>query len=310
MTAQAQVAPSALTPFQFEDIEVRTIERDGLIWFVASDIAKALEYPQAKDMTRILDDDEKGRHIVPTLSGETEMVIINESGLYHSLIKSRKPKAQPFRRWVTSEVLPAIRKTGRYESGNAAQLPPPEPEKPTLKNSTLTATFEDGQRSIEIQFSPEAWLNASASGEAFGVSVQEWLKLDSTKERIAALRRVRFMGYDHLVFVKRGVVWLHRLIAHHFAHACHADFGAWYHLQVERLINALPPGRKLNVFDNVQMLVSYNLFTGQTVGISLPDGARMNSDEGFIDRLMKDNPKRLMQLIGDYVEKGPSGVRI
>ena len=97
---------------------VRTVERDNLIWFVASDIASALNYESAKDMTRSLDDDERGRHIVPTPSGDQEMIVINESGLYHALIKSRKPEAVPFRKWVTGEDLPTIRKTGGLYSLN------------------------------------------------------------------------------------------------------------------------------------------------------------------------------------------------
>jgi prophage antirepressor-like protein len=99
----------------FKQTAVRTVERDNIIWFVASDIAKALDFRDAEKMTRILDDDERGTHIVGTPSGDQEMIIINESGLYHALIKSRKPEAVPFRKWVTGEVLPTIRKTGSYE---------------------------------------------------------------------------------------------------------------------------------------------------------------------------------------------------
>lgn len=102
--------------FTFRTTEVRTVVRDGEVWFVASDVAKALAYRIADDMTRMLDDDEKGTQIVRTPGGDQQMQVINESGLYHAVLKSRKPEAKPFRKWVTSEVLPAIRKTGRYES--------------------------------------------------------------------------------------------------------------------------------------------------------------------------------------------------
>ncbi len=85
----------------FKQTAVRTVERDNLIWFVASDISKALNYRNADDMTRILDDDERGTHNMRTPSGDQEMIVINESGLYHALIKSRKPEAVPFRKWVT-----------------------------------------------------------------------------------------------------------------------------------------------------------------------------------------------------------------
>lgn len=105
-----------LSVFNFRSTEVRTIVIDDNVWFVASDIAKALNYAEAKDMTRVIDEDEQGRHIVPTPSGDQEMIVINESGMYHAVLKSRKPEAKPFRKWVTSEVLPAIRKTGSYSA--------------------------------------------------------------------------------------------------------------------------------------------------------------------------------------------------
>ena len=101
--------------FDFEENPVRLIEMDGEPWFVAADVARVLEYRDAFNATRILDDDEKGTQIVSTPSGEQETTVINESGLYHLVIVSRKPEAKKFRKWVTSEVLPSIRKTGRYE---------------------------------------------------------------------------------------------------------------------------------------------------------------------------------------------------
>lgn len=112
--AQSVQGASAPTVFQFRSTEVRTLVLDGEGWFVASDVAKALGYRDARHMTRYLDDDEKGLRIVETLGGLQELSIINESGLYHAVLKSRKPEARPFRKWVTSEVLPAIRKTGQY----------------------------------------------------------------------------------------------------------------------------------------------------------------------------------------------------
>ncbi|MDR0672885.1 MAG: ORF6C domain-containing protein [Zoogloeaceae bacterium] len=123
MTHAQSLGASAPAIFNFDSHAVRIVTRDDQPWFVASDIADALEYLSAKDIARILDDDERGRHIVPTPSGEQEMTIISESGLYHAILKSRKPKARPFRKWVTGEVLPAIRKTGRYESPTIEKTP-------------------------------------------------------------------------------------------------------------------------------------------------------------------------------------------
>lgn len=94
--------------------EIRIILIDNEPWFVAVDIAKALNFRNAPDMTRMLDDDEKDTQIVRTLGGNQELTVISESGLYHAVLASRKPEAKVFRKWVTSEVLPTIRKTGSY----------------------------------------------------------------------------------------------------------------------------------------------------------------------------------------------------
>jgi len=110
-----------LLPFQFEALQVRVIDREGEAWFVASDVATALEYSEPSAMTRHLDDDEKGLSIVQTPGGNQDAIVINESGLYSAVLRSRKPEAKRFKRWVTHVVLPSIRKTGGY------QLPATEP---------------------------------------------------------------------------------------------------------------------------------------------------------------------------------------
>jgi prophage antirepressor-like protein len=110
--AQGATAPAIFT---FNHSAVRVIAIDGEPWFVAGDIAETLGYRDAANMIRLLDDDEKGTQIVSTLGGEQEVSIVSESGMYACVLKSRKPEAKPFRKCVTAEVLPAIRKTGRYE---------------------------------------------------------------------------------------------------------------------------------------------------------------------------------------------------
>lgn len=95
--------------------EVRTVNIDGEPWFVGKDIALALGYINTKDaLSRHVDADDKGGSRITTPSGEQEMTIINESGLYSLVLSSKLPTAKKFKRWVTSEVLPAIRKTGGY----------------------------------------------------------------------------------------------------------------------------------------------------------------------------------------------------
>ncbi|WP_312906957.1 phage antirepressor [Tissierella praeacuta] len=94
--------------------KIRVLEIDGEPWFIAIDIAKVLDYRTAYDMTRILDEDEKGTQIVRTPGGNQNVIVIDESGLYSSILRSRKPEAKQFKKWVTSEVLPSIRKYGAY----------------------------------------------------------------------------------------------------------------------------------------------------------------------------------------------------
>jgi prophage antirepressor-like protein len=113
-----------IIPFNFNANEVRAILINSEPWFVASEIAKALGYRDAHDMTRMLDEDERGTHNVRIGKSnqyaqsfdtqDKEVTIINESGLYSCILKSRKPEAKQFKKWVTSEVLPSIRKTGSY----------------------------------------------------------------------------------------------------------------------------------------------------------------------------------------------------
>ena len=107
--------------FNFDGLPVRSLRIKGEPWFVAADLASVLEYRNAPDMTRSLDDDEKGTQIVRTPGGDQEMTIISESGLYAAILKSRKPEARQFRRWVTGEVLPSIRKTGGYKMDDHAR---------------------------------------------------------------------------------------------------------------------------------------------------------------------------------------------
>ena len=88
---------------------------NGEPWFVAKDVCDALTIGNNRDAVSRLDDDEKATSVLPTQFGDKEMWIVNESGLYSLIFQSRKPEARKFRKWVTSEVLPSIRKTGRYE---------------------------------------------------------------------------------------------------------------------------------------------------------------------------------------------------
>lgn len=114
-----------LIPFDFEGQRVRVVtDAQGEPWFVAADVLSTLALDR-KALER-LDADEKGVSSIHTPGGEQEMTIVNEPGLYSLVLGSRKPEAKRFKRWVTHEVLPSIRKTGAYALPNTvAALPAP-----------------------------------------------------------------------------------------------------------------------------------------------------------------------------------------
>lgn len=103
--------------FEYQSNKVRTVDMDGAPWFVLKDVCEVLGLGNSRMVSDRLDEDEKGVSKIDTLGGVQNVTIINESGLYNVILRSDKPEAKPFRKWVTSEVLPSIRKTGGYIAG-------------------------------------------------------------------------------------------------------------------------------------------------------------------------------------------------
>lgn len=104
-----------LQVFNYNGNEVRTIQKDGEPWWVLKDVCEVLDISQAVRVAERLDEDEVSQtHITDSLGRQQSTYIINESGLYNVILRSDKPEAKPFRKWVTSEVLPSIRKHGAY----------------------------------------------------------------------------------------------------------------------------------------------------------------------------------------------------
>lgn len=154
---------SNISVFNFNQNEVRTIVKDdGEIWFVASDVCKALEISNTSDALRRLDEDEATLVLIEgrTPTGgiiETPINAVNESGLYSLVLGSRKPEAKQFKKWVTSDVLPSIRKNGGYIAGQEND----DPELILAKalqvanNVILRKTQELQQAQIERDFAIE-----------------------------------------------------------------------------------------------------------------------------------------------------------
>ena len=102
------------TEFRFDDSSVRTVVKDGEPWFVAKDVCEILDLEDPSMTVSRLDEDQRGKANVCTPGGQQQMLTVSESGLYSLIFTSRKPEAKRFRKWIASEVLPEIRKTGGY----------------------------------------------------------------------------------------------------------------------------------------------------------------------------------------------------
>jgi prophage antirepressor-like protein len=105
----------SVVPYLYKGVQVRLVEEGKEVWLCANDVCNAVGLGNVSMAVGPLDADEKGIKKFDTLGGPQEMLAVNESGLYTLLIRSNKAEAKPFRRWVTHEVLPSIRKTGRFE---------------------------------------------------------------------------------------------------------------------------------------------------------------------------------------------------
>ena len=126
--------------------KVRTLNLNGEPWFVAADVCKALELGNPSMTVERLDDDEKGISTIDTLGGKQRMAIINEPGLYSLVITSRKPEAKAFKRWITHEVLPNIRKHGVYITDEKLKLFAEHPELLDALMKSLYATHAENLR--------------------------------------------------------------------------------------------------------------------------------------------------------------------
>ena len=105
-----------LQTWSYENSEIRTVEKDGEPWFVGKDVAAVLGYSNTRDaLAKHVDDEDKNTVVIRDgIQGNPNTIVINESGLYSLVLSSKLPNAKKFKRWVTSEVLPSIRKHGAY----------------------------------------------------------------------------------------------------------------------------------------------------------------------------------------------------
>ena len=156
---------------------VRTVEMDGEPWLVGQDVARALGYGEGKSLANAIanhvDDDDKGVTEMMTPGGKQKMVTINESGLYSLVLSSKLPTAKKFRRWVTGEVLPSIRKTGGYIAGQD-QLSDAD----LMARALLVAKKQIDDRNRQIaEMAPKAVFADAVSASKSNILIGELAKL-------------------------------------------------------------------------------------------------------------------------------------
>lgn len=115
--------PGVLQVFSFDTSKVRVVLIDDQPWWVHNDVCRCLDITDAPQAAGRLDDDEKGWVDLPTPGGTQRCRVVNEPGLYTLVLRSKTPEAKRFKRWITHEVIPSIRKTGRYDVAPVASLP-------------------------------------------------------------------------------------------------------------------------------------------------------------------------------------------
>lgn len=167
-----------LKVFNYQDNEVRTVEINGEPWFVLKDVCSVLGLGSAHKVADRLDEDERNQiPLTDSLGREQETTIVNESGLYNVILRSDKPEAKPFRKWVTSEVLPSIRKTGSY---NQKPLSPVEmfamQAQINLEQERRLAAVENrqGELTLQVQHNSDAMDKVTAAYTAPLASGETW----------------------------------------------------------------------------------------------------------------------------------------
>lgn len=193
---------TSLQMFYNEDanVSIRTEVISNEPWFVAKDVCNALGIEHHRDALTRIDEDERGSLLLDTLGGKQTIGAVNESGLYHLIFQSRKPEARAFRKWVTNEVLPSIRRTGTYSS-NGVQTSVEEPSK-KLPLPKFRPYFAEWKEKVKFYLSvDEAIMIATKLGVSYS-HVRKVYAGTAVSERVTrALNAAARYNYD------RGIVY-------------------------------------------------------------------------------------------------------
>ena len=207
--------------FDFKGAALRTlIDEAGEPWFVAKDVCDILEISNSRDAVSKLDSDEKGVVITDTLGGDQQASIISEPGLYKLIMRSRKPEAREFQRWVTHEVLPQIRKTGGYIPTTDA-----DDDMTILAKAVMIGqrTMEEQKQRIAAQQSRIDELQPKASMWDSFVDIPDVLSVSSSAKLLSNLGRP--IGRKTLFAWLERNGWIYRENGHWVARQKRVDAG-------------------------------------------------------------------------------------
>lgn len=193
---------SELELFNFDGREIRVIVVNGEPWWVADDVADALDYSRGRNMIRLLDEDMKGAHKMSTPGGHQDVSIVSRSGVYRLILRSLKPQAKRFERLVVDTILPTIAATGSY--GTAPALPPTYAEALRELAATVEAAEQATARAVTaeavaVEQAPKIEYLAGILVEQHVYSMNDTIKwLNSNYPRIAELDLGRTKLYEKL----------------------------------------------------------------------------------------------------------------
>ena len=183
---------SPLALFEHEKFgSLRDVERKVQPWFVAKDVCDILEMGNPRSSLALLDEDEKGVHSMDTPGGKQEMTIISEPGLYSLILRSRKPEAKAFKRWVTHDVIPSIRKRGLYATPQTVEAMLADPDtaiklltslkEERAKSAALAAKVEQDAPKVLFADSVAASRSSILIGDLAKLLVQNGVKIGQNR---------------------------------------------------------------------------------------------------------------------------------
>ncbi|MDP0485091.1 MULTISPECIES: phage antirepressor [Bacillus] len=166
--------------FNYQDQQVRTVVKDGQPWFVAKDVCNVLSHSNHKVAVSRLDEDEVSKvYLTDSLGRNQKTIVVNEAGLYSLILTSNKPEAKQFKRWITHEVIPTIRKTGGYVANDELFIQtylPQADENTKLLFKTTLHTMKEQSKQIETMKPKVIFAEAVESSES-SVLVGELAKI-------------------------------------------------------------------------------------------------------------------------------------